>query len=485
MRGNSHREGLEKKQLIEKIRKDRKTFIDIAILAIILTLAVWMRVERLWISNDDGIYLAACGLIMKGYVPYRDFFLSQPPFFFWLVVGLWRIFNITDRFSMWFLGKFVNILAFLGNSILLYFIGTRVFRKHIGGLLAVIFYQFSSYSFIFSIQFCPQVLATFLALLSLTLVLLEISPLAVGFLLGLAVITRFSCFALVPILFGYYLYRAHSQKKGKEEMIKILTGFSLPLLLLLVFPVKDLWYSLVYFHSVKAEGAPFSLWHFEKLAELISGEELQTLTGIAGATYLLTERNKKTTLLSLSALSLLLPYFLEPVAAGHLLIESAPFFALLTGIVLDSFPIQEKKQYLALALAAIMLIQGIQYVSSFQQTLEFTRRWADNQRNVIMQLVGIVSKYTSPDEMIFCQMTNIGFLSGRPYPPIVDTSETARYADFFTTEMIEDSIIKYPIRLLIVTKVYAEELKEILAIYHYALVERADKGKYFVFLKLG
>jgi len=459
----------------------KRYFPDILVLLLILAFGILARVYVYGISGvDDRTYIAACGLILQGYQPYRDFFLAHPPLFFWLATGLWKLLNLANPYEMWNVGRYIAILAFLGVTILVYVITYKMSRSRIAALIAAALYQLSGHTLYFSVQATPQTPAIFLSMLSLYLLLVGANLFYVGLTLGLASLTYLSAVTAIPAYILYFILHKHEGHFSSRGLTFAMIGFILPLIPLTLFPAESLWRCLILFHTIKGSWMP--IVHLTKFVYIIATEEFPIAVGLAGAVYTWLNPNPKRLLLSTVALLSLLPYFAQPIATAHVLIMAAPLFASLGSIPLPNLLTgDERKQTITIFILAI-LVGGI-YVaaSNFQLVAADLERDKGPINATIRRLVRIVQKYTAPEDMVFSQNPIVPFIAKRPYPLLVDMTLTAEYAGVFTPQTVRELLLRHQIKLVILLPEFEHELKTFLHEHGYIRVERT--GLYRIYLR--
>ncbi|MBS7644157.1 glycosyltransferase family 39 protein [Candidatus Bathyarchaeota archaeon] len=460
----------------------RQCFPGILALLLILAFGTLVRVYVYGISGvDDRTYVAACGLILQGYQPYRDFFLAHPPLFFWLIAGLWKLLNLTDPYAMWNVGRCVAILAFLGVTTLVYMITYRVSRSRTAGLIAAALYQFSGHTLYFSVQTTPQLPAIFLSLLSLYLLLIGANLFYVGLTLGLASLTYLSALTVIPAYILYFILRKREGYLSIKGIVFAVIGFILPLISLTVFPAESLWRCLILFHTIKGTG--LSITHLTKFVYIVAAEEFPIAVGLAGVVYAWLNPNPKGLLLSSAALLSLIPYFAQPIATAHVLIPAVPLFASLGSIPLPNLLTGgEQKRVVALFILAILIGGTYSTINEFQSVAADLERDKGSINATIRRLVRIVQKYTAPEDMVFSQNPIVPFIAKRPYPLLVDMTLTAEYAGVFTPQTVRKLLLDHQIKLVILLPEFEHELKTFLREQGYVRVERT--GLYRIYLRI-
>jgi len=451
------------------------------VLLLILAFGILARVYVYGISGvDDRTYVAACGLILQGYQPYRDFFLAHPPLFFWLVAGLWRLLNLTNPYEMWNVGRYVAILAFLGVTILVYVITYKMSRNRIAALIATALYQLSCYTLYFSVQATPQLPAIFLSMLSLYLLLIGANLFYVGLTLGLASLTYLSAATAIPAYILYFILHKREGQFSQKKLLSVVIGFILPLISLTIFPVESLWRCLILFHTIKGSWVP--IVHLNKFVYVIATEEFPIAVGLAGVVYTWLNPNPKRLLLSTTALLSLFPYFAQPIATAHVLIMATPLFASLGSIPIPSLLTgDEQKQTVTIFILAILIGGTYAATSNFQLVATDLERDKGPINATIRRLVRIVQKYAAPEDMVFSQNPIVPFIAKRPYPPLVDMTLTAEYAGVFTPQTVRELLLRHQIKLVILLPEFEHELKTFLREHGYVRVERT--GLYRVYLR--
>ena len=460
----------------------KQYFPSILALLLILAFGILARVYVYGISGvDDRTYVAACGLILQGYQPYRDFFLAHPPLFFWLVTGLWKLLNLTDPYAMWNVGRYVAILAFLGVTVLVYMVTYKMSRSRVAALIAATLYQFSGHTLYFSVQTAPQLPAIFLSMLSLYLLLTGANLFYVGLFLGLASLTYLSALTVIPAYILYFILRKREGHLPTRGIIFAIVGFVLPLISLTMFSAESLWRCLIFFHMIKGTGVSFT--HLSKFVYIIAAEEFPIALGLVGVVYTWLNPSPKSLLLSTAALFSLIPYFAQPIATAHVLIPAVPLFASLGSIPLPNLLTGgEQKQIVALFMLAILIGGTYSTINEFQSVATDLECEKGSINATIRRLVRIVQKYTTSEDMVFSQNPIVPFIAKRPYPLLVDMTLTAEYAGVFTPQTVRELLLHHQIKLVILLLEFEHELKTFLREHGYVRVERT--GLYRIYLRI-
>lgn len=467
----------------------REATLDLLAIAAISAAGYWIRLAKFngYSSEDDAAYVAACGLIMKGYVPYRDFFLAHPPGFFFFVTLLWRLFSLDDPQTMWFIGKLVSFFCFVATGIIIYLLCRNILKNRRAGLLGIVIYQLSSQTALFSTACTPLLPATFLIIASVYLLLDD--PLktwkrtfVLGLSLGAALVTRLSALYLFPPFLLYTIIEYGRPKEWRKITIGLAGTLLPPLVMLITAPMGSLWFDLVAFHFIK--GSSTISDKIGKLVSILMGRELPHLLGLIAIPYALSRRDRKLNFLLSQGMLLLGPYFMQATPGAHLLIESSPFFTILTAVsaVETAKTVHERRRSL-LAVCSVILLISITFLSLPPAVTEVSRVLHETtlEGRVYRRLVEIVERETDKGDMVFSQIPLVPFLAGRDYPPFIDTSQSAKSAGIYTSEVVAELILRYRVKLLIVWYRTGNDLSDLLLRQGFTKIE--NLGGYIVYLR--
>src|SRR5687767_12680181 len=64
------------------------------VLVVLLAVATAHSMDANIVSYDEGILLTGADLVLRGQVPYRDFYSNYPPGIFLVIAGLWKVFGV-------------------------------------------------------------------------------------------------------------------------------------------------------------------------------------------------------------------------------------------------------------------------------------------------------------------------------------------------------------------------------------------------------
>lgn len=477
--------------LLKRIRSlNQQVIVDLSIILAISAVGYLIRTDKLngYSSEDDAAYVAACGLIMQGYLPHRDFFLAHPPGFFFFVTLLWKLLGLEDPQKMWYVGKIVSFLSFIGVSVAIYLLCRNALKNRSAGLLAVFIYQLSSQSLLFSTACAPQIPATFLIIILIYLGL-DPSPktrwklFTIGLLLGIAIMTRLSSLYLLPIFFPYLIFKEQLENAEWRELTYLAVGLALPIAAMItIIPTDRLWFNLVLFHFLK--GGTTMQVKIERFLLTLSGRELPHLLGLISTPYILSKRDRRVNFLLGQSILLLGPYFMQATPGAHLLVESSPLFAILTAVTISGTAksMCKKKRSISTIGLSILLLSTIS-VGLPRATTELSDvlQKTPLEGRIYRKLVDIVERETNEEDMVFSQIPVVPFLARRDYPPFMDTSQSAKDAGIYTPDVVADLVLNYNIKLLIVWYRTAEDLSGFLQTHGFVRIERLEG--YWVYLR--
>lgn len=126
--------------LYKQLATKKYSFRDSFLIAIFFLVNIFLHTQFIgkfiYTFTDEGVYLYSAKLIAQGYIPYKDFFLAHPPFFF-VVIGLilqFLHFNI-DAFRVIF------VIWFFTSLIPLYYITYFLTKSRIAAIIALLLFS--------------------------------------------------------------------------------------------------------------------------------------------------------------------------------------------------------------------------------------------------------------------------------------------------------------------------------------------------------
>jgi hypothetical protein len=302
-----------------------------------------------------------------------------------------------------------------------------------------------------------------------------------GLFLGLATITRFSTFFLIPVFSAYLIWQIYKGNAGREAAVFAVTGMVLPLLGLLTIPFDVLRRDLLVYHLTKSvTPTPIQLSLIGMIKDFTT-KEPPALLGSISLAYIFIKRNRKTAVISGAAILLLATYLSQPVLTSQHLIEAIPFFSIVAGICLTGFMATKDRESRnkMIVVTLCLLLLAIYFVP---ENLEYGKNAlrGHSLNHILGRLVRSAQQYSDRDEMIFSQLTVIPFLAGRRCPPIADIDWVNLQIGLFTAETVMQLIEEYPLKVVIITHRTEREIREFMGEQNYTRVERIDLYRIYV-----
>ncbi|MBP7736796.1 MAG: glycosyltransferase family 39 protein [Spirochaetes bacterium] len=207
----------------------------VAMITVILSLFFIMALLRL-IDGDEGFYILASHLAASGKKPYLDFFYPQTPLLPY-VYGFWmKIFGYS-----WYSARALSALSGVAIGFLLYFHVEGMTKKKAAGLMAVIIYALSSFSFGWYTTVKTYGISIFFLFSSYALLFARDGSLGVarsflsGMLLGISVGTRLFFVAAVPAFLIGILFAEKEPKRRYAYLGLYLLGFAVAMIPIAAF----------------------------------------------------------------------------------------------------------------------------------------------------------------------------------------------------------------------------------------------------------
>lgn len=214
-----------------KYHKSSKTLI------FFLLLAIFMSISGLFfpVHHDEGVFLTISGQMSKGYVPYLDYFDHKPPGIYLVLMLLKIIFGQ----SILIIRSFVLIVNLI-SSILIYFIGRRLFSFKAGLFSAVVYMIINPVfqgNFSLTEPFVNLfILASFVKIIELRKYYSLLNIFLVGLLLGIASIFKQAALVLIPV---YLFFVVFNNNRLLNNFIVFLSALISPYLI--VFLVLNIY----------------------------------------------------------------------------------------------------------------------------------------------------------------------------------------------------------------------------------------------------
>ncbi len=166
------------------------SIIELPLLIMIVIIASYFRLANLteissWHDFDEGVHSQAAVFYIQGYVPYRDFFFTQPPLILYVLNVLYRL-NGPDLGA----GRMFSATLSTLTIIAVYFVG-RASGSPIAGYIASAFVAFDGYTIYNSRKLMLEPSMTF-----------------------------FACISYLS-----FVYSVQNEGEGKRDFLMLLSGF--------------------------------------------------------------------------------------------------------------------------------------------------------------------------------------------------------------------------------------------------------------------
>jgi hypothetical protein len=415
---------------------------------LILWLVFWLRLQGLPVSEwgyDQGYYLLVAHLMTRGFAPYQEIHMSEPPGMVWSVYLPLQLFGSIwgMRFAM--LG--FTLIAIAATISIGQKLGGRLAGWVAGGLLI-----FSNEFFGATVD--PGIPSISLALVAIVLALRYRSTKKPGW-LGLSAVAMAGSFllklymlAVVPlIILIIYLAQQEmdqptSRKRGQFWRHALLWVGVVSLVMLgvyLVYGLPTLLDQTVFFHLYKSEAYPWNpsanlttIWTWLLNSPLLLGVSLYGL-GLA----LVQPRRFGGIILAWLLFALLYLAILNPLRTKHLFML-IPLQTVLASLVLSHWLTFKRQSGQMLTWVvrgvglALTLFLFIQMFFTFIQLDRPVTPMVDEQKQPIVEAL---VKFTTPADCIITDDPYIAIVSGRLPPPWLSNLSYARFeSGSLTTE---------------------------------------------------
>ena len=436
---------------------------------ILCVVALWLYTYFLGVVSeyDSAFYVMFFDSItFHEAIPYKDLFMTQMPFYFYLVSFLWRVcafLRLTDKVFLFIVAQSISIISNVISIFLVYLIGRKI-RNRLVGVISALIFALSPLSFHAAISVVPLSLAIMFTLASIVLFLSGNSTrfFLAGLLFSVACMTRASMLLMLPIFGLTSIWYWYTNRKW-QSLGLLVVGFALPVLTLGI--------NLIYYNALKhvlfnhlVKGSqPFN----EKLLELlryILGKETYLAVGLFLGFPIIFSGNWKNRFIGFAGASMAF----EPILVGFFdkfyVTETVCFAALgfgtLVGFLVGSTSVSYShfNPQVNLRLLKCCLLVGLVFLS-FVMSLGYIVNYSVNEVTnspSIQELekspvVAVIKAYTEPEDYVISDLPIFTYLAGRRCPPeIADTD----YTRFFTNSLTPTRLIliceKYQVQLIII-----------------------------------
>jgi len=436
---------------------------------ILCVVALWLYTYFLGVVSeyDSAFYVMFFDSIaFHNAIPYKDLFMTQMPFYFYLVSFLWRVcafLRLTDKFFLFIIAQTISIISNVISIFLVYLIGRRI-RNRLVGIISALIFALSPLSFHAAISVVPLSLAIMFTLASILLFLTSNSTrfFLAGLLFGVACMTRASMLLILPIFGLTSIWHWYKNRKW-QSLVLLIIGFALPTLIL----GADLIYynalkHVLFEHLVKGK-QPFNVKLLEFLSYII-GKETYLAVGLFLGFPIIFSGNWKNRFIGLAGASV----FFEPILVGFFdefyVTETVCFaalgFGILIGFLAGSVNVSRSRfnPQINLRLLKCCLLVGLVFLS-FVISLRYIVNYSINEvvsSPSIQELeksavVDVIKAYTEPEDYVISDLPIFTYLAGRRCPlGVADTD----YTRFFTNSLTPSRLIsiceEYQVQLIII-----------------------------------
>lgn len=372
-------------------RKNKSLFFLIFFIFFIFSIKLFLLHPT---ASDETTYINMAKEVLKGKLPYKDFFFAHPPFqLFWLAF-IFKIFGLN-----FFTAKFFCLVISFSSLFLLYLIGEELFDNKIA-FLSTIFLLFWPGFLIFSGHEYGMWEIFFLLLLSVYFILKNREGVA-GFLFSLGIFFRYLIILYIPFLL---IFSKLMKKNIKRFFFHLFfSTMTIFFIIYLIFGFNFFDNSILFQISTKLfeDKMPKLVFQYLDLGYF------SLFFALLSAVFAYWKKNKILLLLSLYpiAIDLLVLAFLKTVIYHYFLL-SLPFVMLATS---KTF-LESKENSIKVLILLIFSLSAYHNLASFE--------FYFNSKNsaYMLEIAEFVKKETSLDDSIFGEpvvMNYVSFVTGR------------------------------------------------------------------------
>jgi len=184
--------------------KDKKLWYLFLIIGVAAYFRLWhiQSLSNIMGDYDQGVYALFARFISQGQLPYRDFVLVAPPFYYLVLSSIYRIFG----YSFYF-GQYLSVCLSLASIVFIYLIGVKI-TKPVVGLIAAGLFAVSPDMIYYGRRETQEALGIFLIILAIYFIVDFIINkkrnrlIFSGLALGLVIATKYTFVPAVLAVFG-------------------------------------------------------------------------------------------------------------------------------------------------------------------------------------------------------------------------------------------------------------------------------------------
>lgn len=444
---------------------------------------------------DEGVYLQIAKQVINGYKLYEDIFLSQPPYFIYIIVLSFRIFGVNL-----FAGRLSIALLSMFSAILVYALSKKL-SGNPSALISLTLVLIDNTYLIFSRTVQAEVPSITFALLSIYFMILFyrarnfwyifIAGIASSLSIGMKFFGITTLIPAVIILAATtMLFKQHTAINFLKGSVIFVIGLFVPLIpLLLFFDMETLYYQLFLFHLSKpSTSLADKVLYLARI--FVLKKPYLSLLGILGFITGVTSKNVlKLSLIAWALSSALMLVFLpQPIWLHHITF-------LIPGLsVMSGFSIDIVKRHLSKKLSTrirlnfrsivtflVFLVAALTFTGSLIMLIpEYQYHILRDDDETLLSAINEIKKVAASEKTIITDNQFLAFVANKNVPPeLCDTSRMRIMSGSLTDQDIIYVINKYNIstvifwsdRIINLSK-FVEYVKE-----HYKLVRSFDDGK--------
>ena len=405
---------------------------------LILGLIFWLRLQNLMVSEwgfDQGYYLLVAHLMERGFAPYQEIYMSEPPGMVWSVHFPLQLFG-----SIWGMRFAMLCYTMLAVAATIH-LGSKLAGRLAGWLAGALLIFHNEF---FGLTVDPGLPAISLALVALVLALryrstrepgwLALSALAMAgsFLLKLYMLPVMALIFLIIYLVQVGLPFALGRRQSLRQAL-LWTGL-VGLVILAVYLIYDLPTLLdqtVFFHLYKSEANPWSPWaNLASLWTWLSARPLFLLISLYGLGLAWLQRRRfGWMILAWLLLALLYLVVLNPLRTKHLFML-IPLQVILIGLALShwlNFKADAGRWLTWGVRSAGLVLTVWLFAQIFSAFGPFVKPPVPLVSESKQPIVEALTKFTTPSDCAVTDDPYIAIVSGRLPPPWFANLSYARF----------------------------------------------------------
>lgn len=476
----------------------------VSVLILLLVSLVWrIRILELYSPGyDEGIHLILAKLYVAGYEPYKEIFISYPPFFLWSLGIPMQIFGQAEALQLTMVGY--TLVGVLG----VVYLG-RVYGSRLAGIMAGIFLSFAPDYFVASVQVMGELPSVGMGVGAIALtekyrrtgrwpwLILSSATLAIG--LSLKVLPVFTVPLIALMVFERHITRTGwrlSRELWRDSVIAAGTFLLVFVLPFLLFDPASIYNQVIGMRLDSRETPnPFSFNNAD-IIDFIFGYFGITVLAIYGLAFVVfRDFRQYWLLLTWLVLVWISMYLHTPLRGKHLPVFLPPM-AVLAGLAVDqiiafvrttvktrSMSLRTVTLGLIIGVIAIMLWIDIPLIFATNSGTSYTPEINEERARAIE----LIDQISTPADCVVADNPAFLYQTNRlPPPQLSETSQTRIDTGYLTKEGITRAIEANQCHVVAVVSPRFEESVPGLAAWlqqHYLALYAQDETFVFFALK--